>query len=170
MRQLVLPQIRLRSKSLPHAFESVFGPRMLRRVHGTSLKVGPFENGVRTFQFRVDVADVPPPIRPFFSGDHLNVTTRQTLEKQDAKWLVKNKLKMHFVGAELFGMKPTFWIEETPEGLFLGGTVRHDAVLPPPLNSIAERFMMVNSEKELRHFGECLAEAGVLELKSDDMA
>lgn len=163
MRQLVLPPVRVKRASMDSAFDAVFGPAMLRRVHGPSTRVGDFKDGKRAFKFRVDVSDVPPPIRRFFCGKELGITTTQKLTMTDTRWDVTNRLKLHFVGAELFSLKPAFYLEATDGGIFLGGAVRHSAVLPPPLNGVAEAFMMANSERELRHFGACLAEAGVID-------
>lgn len=169
MKQLVLPRTRLRGqRDLQSALHAVFGPDMLRRVHGSGTRVGEFEGGKRAFKFVVAVDNVPAPIRRFFCGSSLRITTKQTLDQSDpAKWVVTNRLKLHFVGAEFFKLRPTFWLEQDEDGgVSLGGTVRHDAVLPPPLNGIAEGFMMLNSQKELQHFALCLHEAGVLDAEA----
>lgn len=167
MRVLVVPPVRVKRDSLPSAFDAVFGPAMLRRVHGPDTQVGLFDKNQRRFSFRVAVPEVPPQIRRFFCGTDLKVTTRQHLGISSTKWQVTNKMKLHFVGSEFFKLRPVFWLEERAAGdgveVYLGGSVRHDAVLPPPLNGIAEAFMMASSEKELRHFGQCLAEAGVVD-------
>lgn len=167
MKQLIVPRTRLRGqRDMNSALRAVFGPDMLRRVHGASTKVGDFVDGKRSFKFAVSVDSVPPPIRKFFCGSELRVTTRQTLDQttDPAKWTVTNKMKLHFVGSELFKLRPTFWLERDPDDghVYLGGTVRHDAVLPPPLDGIAENFMMLNTRKELVHFATCLRDAGVL--------
>lgn len=168
MRQLVVPSVRIKRATLQGAFEAVFGPGMLRRVHGQHVRVGPFLNDARTFTFEVEVSGVPRILRRFFCGERLVVTTRQDRSiLADTKWQVTNRLKLHFVGAELFAMRPVFWLETRDDddggtGVYLGGTVDHSARLPPPLNRIAEAVMMRHSERELRHFGACLAEAGVV--------
>lgn len=169
MKQLVLPRTRLKGQQdLRSALHAVFGPDMLCRVHGASTKVGEFVGGKRAFKFTVKVDNVPGPIRKFFCGSSLRVTTKQTLDqKMPTKWTVTNHMKLHFVGAEFFKLRPTFWLEQDDDGgVSLGGTVRHDAVLPPPLNGIAEGFMMLHSQKELRHFALCLHEAGVLDAEA----
>lgn len=166
MKQLIVPRTRLRGqRDMASALHAVFGPAMLRRVHGAGTKAGDFVDGKRAFQFVVNVDSVPPPIRRFFCGSELRVTTRQTVDQTDpAKWTVINRLKLHFVGSEFFKLRPTFWLERDPDtgDVYLGGTVRHDAVLPPPLDGIAENFMMLNTRKELVHFAQCLRDAGLL--------
>lgn len=174
MRVLVLPPVRVKRRSLDSAFDAVFGVGMLRRMHGADTQVGPFAKNQRRFSFKVAVPEVPAPIRRFFCGTDLKVTTRQHLGISHTRWQVTNKIKLHFVGSEFFKLRPVFWLEHRPagedgepEGVFLGGSVRHDAVLPPPLNGIAEAFMMAGSEQELRRFGRCLAEAGVVDSVAD---
>ena len=166
MKQLVLPEVRLAGpRDLESALSAVFGVDMLRAVHGPHTKVsGSFDDGgnKRTFKFRVKVDAVPPPIRRFFCGSELGITTRQSLDRAPARYTVTNKMKLHFVGAEFFKLRPVFWLHLDDAGVSLGGTVRHDAVLPPPLNGIAENFMMLNSRKELLHFARCLHERGLV--------
>ena len=162
MRQVVIPVTPLRCGSLAQAFDQVFGPRMIRKVHGESTRVSPFVHGRRTIQFCVDVGKVPLPIRTFFCGGSLRVTADQTVHKTDTKWDITNCVTMHFVGSELFRMKPAFWLDTESGHVYLGGTVRHDAVLPYPLNKIAEGFMARRSEHELRHFARCLTDEDVI--------
>lgn len=166
MRQLVLSAVPVRRPCLQSAKEAVFGPEMLRRVHGPSLRFQTGEDTAhgRVFGFDVDVGDVPAPIRVFFCGKSLRVTTTQAVTETPSKIEVTNGLKLHFVGSELFKLRPSFWLERSPDGtVVLGGQVGHVAVLPPPLRGIAESFMLQNSERTLAHFGRCLAEAGVID-------
>lgn len=168
MKELALPRVQLQGcADLGQALRSVFGPEMLRKMHGPDTKVGFFDDkGQRKFKFRVKVEGMPAPIRRFFCGKEMGITTRQQLDtKDDNKWTITNRLKLHFVGAEFFKLRPSFWLERdpaTPGAVFLGGAVRHDAVLPPPLNGIAEDFMMLRSRAELMHFAKCLHEDGLL--------
>lgn len=163
MKQLDVPRLRLRCDTLDAAVEAVFGADTLRKVHGDGLRADPFVDGQRTFRFDVDVSAVPAPLRVFFSGSKLGVTTRQTLTKRDDHWRVTNQLKMHFVGAELFRIRPCFDLtRNAADGtVSIGGAVRHDASLPRPFSGIAERFMAGHSERELRRFAEVLTASGV---------
>lgn len=166
MKQLILPRTRLAGqRDMDGALHAVFGPGMLRKMHGPSTKAGTFDaHNKRVFKFTVAVDSVPLPIRKFFCGSQLGVTTRQTLERSADKFTITNRMKLHFVGAEFFKLRPVFWLErEQDGGVSLGGLVRHDAVLPPPLNGIAENFMMLNTRRELLHFAKCLHEEGLLE-------
>lgn len=163
MKQLVVPQVKLAVPDLEAALQAVFGPPMLRTVHGPATTAGPFDDkGKRAFKFWINVDRVPLPIRRFFCGTQLAVTTRQSLHRTPAKYTVTNRMKLHFVGAELFTLKPTFWLQQAEDGVSLGGCVRHSAILPPPLNGIAEDFMMLNSRRELLHFAACLRAHGLV--------
>lgn len=154
---------------LEQGWRAVWGEATLRRVHG---EVRFEEAGghdapcdTRTYTFSVDVSAVPWVLRCFFCGPRLRVTTRQTLERRPGAWLVRNDLKMHFMGSELFRVEPTFLLtHDTGEphglnGLTLRGAVAHHARLPPPLAGIAERFMERHSERELRRFQAAVEEA-----------
>lgn len=168
MKLCVLPEVKLSGRpDMETALNAVFGPQMLKQMHGPSLKgAGPFDSkGRRAFKFAIKVENVPPPIRRFFCGSDMNVTTRQSLDKRDdAMWNITNRMKLHFVGAELFKLRPTFSLQRDEDGVVtLSGRVRHDAVLPPPLNGIAEGFMVVNTKRELLHFATCLRDGGVID-------
>jgi hypothetical protein len=165
MKQVVVPRTRLAGlRDMDGALHAVFGPGMLRKMHGPGTRVGPFEHDKRVFKFKVSVDAVPLPIRRFFCGSELGVTTRQGLERGADKYTVTNRLKFHFVGAELFKLRPVFWLErERDGGISLGGIVGHTAVLPPPLNGIAENFMRLHTRRELLHFAKCLHEEGLVE-------
>jgi len=164
MKKLTLPEVPLTARTLDDALDTVFGVDTLLQVHGPSLRATPFdESGKRKFSFDVDIGTVPLPIRKFFCGKNLRVTTSQTLTKikrrgEPTVWTVKNSLKPHFIGSEFFKLRPIFWLRrDTVDGVItVGGEVKHDAVLPPPLNDIAESFMMAASEKELRKFADVL--------------
>lgn len=168
MKLYTLPELRLVGRpDMQTALDAVFGPQMLQRVHGASLRgAGVFDpRGRRTFTFSVRVDNVPSPIRRFFCGSELNVTSRQALDtRDDAMWTITSRIKLHFVGAEFFKLRPSFCLRRGEDGaVTLSARVRHDAVLPPPLNGIAEGFMALNTQRELQHFAACLREGGVIE-------
>lgn len=150
-----MPDVDLGPLGLDAAFEAVFGAATLRAVHGPSLRgdLAFDARGQRRFQFDIDVSGHPAPVRAFFAGNTLGVTTRQrVLRPAPGRVQVDNRLKLHFVGSELFAVKPRFWLQEAHGRVSLGGRVRHSAVLPPPLNGIAEEFMAANTRAQLARF------------------
>lgn len=160
MKWVDVPDVNLGTRDMEAALHRVFGLETLRKVHGPDLKAGEFDaKGRRSFEFTIDVSDIPPPVRAFFCKPKLLIRTRQQLSKPSpTRWEVSNKLKMHFVGAELFKIRPSFWLSARDDGVYLGGRVRHDAVLPPPLNGICERFMALQTWLQLDAFAKVLAD------------
>ena len=166
MKLYVMPDLCLGKRSMQGALDAAFSPAMLARVHGPTLKLagaGGFEDGRRSFRFSVDMPAVPPALRHFFCGNHLDVSVRQTVDKPGpAEWQVSNRLKLKCVGAELIKVRPSFTLRQQEDGsVLLSARVRHDAVLPPPLNAIAEDFMMLNTAREMQRFESELCGAGV---------
>lgn len=166
MKLLEVPPLELRlGLDLTEAVDLVFSRDVLRRVHGPDTAVPPFVAGRRTFEFGVDVSAVPRPLRMFFSGSRLRATTRQVLLRRlRDECVVVNHVKMHFVGAELFRIEPTFTLRrDFRGGVTLDGAVRHTALLPWPLKGMAERFMASQSEKELRAYADVLRDYGAVD-------
>ena len=58
-------------------------------------------------------------------------------------FLVQNKVRMHFVGAEFCKVKPTFRVSRDPASgrVTFAAAVKVYALLPPPLDKICEGFM-----------------------------
>jgi hypothetical protein len=160
MKEVSVPELELSSKSLPHAFDQVFGLATLVEVHGPTLQATDFSNvdsgGPRTrqLQFEIDVNRVPCLIRCFFCGPKLRVSTDQRLETDADEWRVHNTLTLHFLGSELFSVRPVFWLKKAPVTgvITVGGSVQHSASLLPPFKQVAEHFMARHSERELRKF------------------
>jgi hypothetical protein len=63
-------------------------------------------------------------------------------------------MKMHFLCSELFKIRPKFELvaNETTGQVHISGRVEHHAILPPPLNSVAETFMAERSRQELANY------------------
>ena len=164
MKAVHVPDTKLDCQDLQSALDTVFGPVMLKSVHGPDTVVGDFDQeGIRTFKFCIDVCRVPFAIRYLFSGSRLHITTRQTLTKPSMEhWRITNDIRMHFLGSELLKLKPVFWLvqDSTTGHIHLGGHVRHVAYLPMPFCRIAETFMAIHTEIELRKFGACLEQLG----------
>jgi hypothetical protein len=154
MRLLEIEPIQIRGVSIKTAFDQIFHDETLREVHGPSLKATPWDGkNKRLLKFSISLDNVPSEIRRFFCGNKLKITTRQALVPQDARYDVKNSIRMHFLGAELFKLKSAFYLEQKDDGhLSFGGRVEHHAILPPPLNGIAEGFMKQQSEREVDHY------------------
>ena len=159
MRVTNLPALRLGVASLPEAFERVFGADMLRRIHGDSLALTPWSGGKRTVRFEIRLDGVPPEVRRIFCGQTMRVTCRQQTTVSASTISVRDKLRMHFVGRELFIVRPRFLLESLPDGdVVLTAEVENHAMLPPPLCNVVEAFMDASSRAQLERLGAaCLA-------------
>ena len=161
MKQITVPPtwILPPNLSLRAAFDLIFGESTLRKVHGASMSVTEWRDDRRTVKFEMPV-NVPAPIRPFFCGNSVRVTTRQTRTfDKSSSVTVTNKLRMHFVGAELFIVRPTFVITHDPHGISVSGSVESHALLPPGICNIAETFMSHSAENELKKFKKVIGES-----------
>lgn len=117
--------------TLADAFDRAFGEDALRRAHGDSLQVSSWSACERVYGFEIDVHAVPAEVRRVFCGD---------------------RLRMHFVGRELFVVRPRFSLACAPDGVLLTAEVEQHALLPPPLCNIVEAFMDASSRSQLERF------------------
>ncbi len=159
MKELAVPRVQLGHVPLEHAFKRVFGRDTLQRVHGPSLRMTDWDRaaGTRKIQFAVEMGRIPKEVARFFCGERLRVTTNQTCTRPDANTIVvSNRMRLHFLGAEMFSVRPTFRLSRDDAGTFLTGIIEHHARLPPPLNSVVESFMVRSSRRELEKFAEVL--------------
>ena len=141
-------------KSLESAVDILMGPDTLRTIHqDLTMRIENWrDDDTRIYEFFVDIPEnIPKPIRNFFNEDRVRVTTKQKRQLFENEIVIDNRLKMHFVGAELFKIKPRFvFTRDARTGAVnLSGNVSHSAVLPPPFNVIAENFMTACSKREL---------------------
>lgn len=157
MRVVEIPKTFVADAPLNVAFETAFGKETLARVHGPSVTATEWRNDSRKVRFSVPVLNIPREIRRFFCGDKLRVTATQTREARTDAVRVTNKLRLHFLGGELFKIRATFVLSHNIHGTYIEGTVEHRAYLPPPINAIAEAFMVDNSRREMEHFSSVIS-------------
>lgn len=162
-REVVVQPVALSCASVDAALDAVFCADTLREVHGPGTRVGPWVDGARDVAFHVDVDRVPAPIRFLFCGRKMRVTARQRVTASQPDVIrVGSQLVMHFVGSELFAIRPSFMLRGNDGRVTVSGSVRHDARLPWPLAGIAEGFMAAHSERQLLGFKAALRRRGLL--------
>lgn len=149
MKEHKIPSYDLGEVSVRDAFDVVFGTETLKKTHGDTLKASPWQDNKRTTNFDVKVEAIPWTLRHLFCGHGLPVTVVQTLDAKENSWKVSNEITMHFVGSRFF--KITSWFEIHKEGhnSYLTGALTCNAKLLPPLNRIAESFMLSQCKKEI---------------------
>jgi hypothetical protein len=152
--------------TLQQAFDVMFGEETMKEVHGSSLNVSKWNHkNERKLSFKIDIEQVPREIRTVFCGNKLKITTKQYKLEGPNRILVKNNIKMHFLGAEFFRVKPKFMLHQDEDfgQVYVSGRVEHHSLLPPPLNNIAEGFMAQNSKKEMDRYAS-IVEGRLLEI------
>lgn len=160
MRLTVLqPTLVAGAATLADAMERVFGDAALRVIHGESLvhtqwaPAGP-RRMERTVRFDIDLKGMPDALKRFFRDERLRVDTRQRVYAQRVKegsLHIHNKIHMHFVGRELFIVRPRFRLVPAPDGrgVTLMGEVESHAMLPPPICNVVEAFMDASARDSL---------------------
>jgi len=157
MKLLELNPLDLGNISHETAYEHIFGEEMLRKFHGDEFKLKRINNTNRIIKFQVYLDNIPMELKRFFCGKNLRITTKQNIshncQDKPNTWTVTSKVRMHFLGAEFFKVKPVFLLEKKENAhIYFSARVEHHAILPPPLNMIAEHFMHQQTEKEMNQF------------------
>ena len=147
--------IKLGSITYEEAYHKLFNENILEKKHGKIIDFRDTKD-YRKFSFEIQVNNIPVELKRFFCGKNLKITTRQYLEKCPERWTISNKIKMHFIGAEFFKIKPFFYLEQKNDQLFFSAKVENHAIFPPGLSHIAEHFMCLQTEKELDNFIELI--------------
>lgn len=153
MKEFVIPNLYLGNISLEEAFHKVFGPDTMRKIHGEEMTLTPWNHKhERTFKFYVDIPQVPKEIKSLFCGNRLQITTKQQRIDMSDCIQIKNKVKLHVLGAELVSIKPSFNLYHILNQTYLSVNIEHRARFPPPINSILEGFMVETSKKAFQTF------------------
>lgn len=149
----VPPRLIAPGRGIRDSFDVVFGAHALQTMHGDSVRYGEWNNDKRRVGFAVPV-NLPSEFKRFFCGDKLRITTHQERHwhPDGDRVDVKNRMRMHFVGAELFSVRPSFSLTQHPDGTHISCRVEHRARLPPPLNMLAEATMADHTRRELEKF------------------
>jgi hypothetical protein len=161
MKELCITPFHIGQFDIDSAFDSVFGNDMLRNIHGDNLQASDWKNNKRVLKFSIDVGNIPAALKSVFIGSPLRITTSQKLTVGvgagvgagvGGRRVIDSHMKPHFLFSELFKVTSQFYLEEMEDGVYFGGKVEHSARLPPPLNSIAESFMVQRSEEEIEKY------------------
>ena len=139
----------LGNMTLKKAFDAMFNNDTLLIVHGPSLRTTEWHNNKRIVKFSINIDNVPKEIRRVFCGSKLKITTKQEMHESLKQLHIVNKIRLHFLGAEFIKIKPSFVLQESDGEIFISGNVEHHAILPPPLDKIAEHFMSIQTQREL---------------------
>jgi len=157
MKQIVIDPIHIGKYPLDVVFEKVFGKKMLKKIHGESVESSDWDiNNKRIIKFCVEFDEIPSELKDLLGNNKVNITSKQTRYIERNRVNVNNRITMNIMFSELFSIEPEFYIEATRDGVYFSGRIQHNAVLPPPLNRIAESFMMERSQKEIEMYKKAL--------------
>lgn len=143
MKTYTIPEYDLgASHTLEDVFAIVFSEETMLNTHGPSISLSNWYNNQRTSSFTVDVKKIPWLLRHIFCGDKMRVSVEQTREDSENTIKVSNDIKMHFLGNRFFSITSHFELSNIDDTIFLNGEVICNAYLLPPMNHIAEKFII----------------------------
>ena len=135
------------------AFDAIYNEQVLTNLYGSSLKVTSWVEDERTMEFDLDICDVPDELKRFFNAPKIHVTNIQRVTRScHSKWEINNEMTLHFLGSSIISIQPFFILHRQGDMTYLTGVVEHQAKLPPPIKSIAEHFMSLQTEKQLLRY------------------
>jgi hypothetical protein len=150
------PIVLREATSFDDVLSRAFGKPVLDEVHGPTLRVTDWDgSGTRRVQFNMPIPPtIPRQMSRFICGRNLRFSVKQQLAAVDeAHVKLSNKVRMHFIGAEMFKVQPEFVMRKHEDGAFsVQAHVRVDAILPHPLNRVAEAFMLEHSASEFERW------------------
>jgi hypothetical protein len=170
MKEHKIPSYDLGEVSMSDAFDVVFGINTLKKTHGDTLKASEWQDNKRTTNFDVNVEGIPWALRHVFCGHGIPVTVIQTLNPKENSWTVTNNINMHFVGSRFFNLTSWFEIHRESNHTYLTGCVTCNAKFLPPLNRIAESFMLSQCKKEIETYTKNVTDAFMaMKVKSHEL-
>ena len=140
------------------AFDRVFGAETLEFLYGGDVRVGQWSPShdaakrTRRIQGGMHIEGAPAEVVRFLAGGRrLRATTRQDVVVHDADAIdVTHRVRMHFLGAELVRVKPSFRLRAQTGGPpLLDAEVRVAALFPPPIGGVIEGFMEHFARRQL---------------------
>lgn len=162
VRFLTLSNIPIGMLSSPEDIDRVcMSPTTLQHVHGETVNVGDWQKNRRTIKTDTPLPTGFPPVLRAVCGntDRLRMTIQQHRHTDPNSGItsVRNKLRMHVLGAELCRVQPMFYFSLDPQNnLSFGCKIKMYALLPPPLDKICENFMLSVSKSEIALYIEAM--------------
>ena len=124
----------------------------LQSVHGASVDATAWLNGRRTVRYTMPLPPgIPTELAEVVCGKDVRFSVQQAVRAIGKDGVeLGNKVRMHFLGAELLQIRPRMMIRRDPDTnrCSVQAHVKVNAVLPTPLNRLAESFMLRQSEVE----------------------
>lgn len=149
-----LSNIYLGDISLNQAKDIVFSHKVMRQVHGNDTEITPWVSNKRTVKFKMDLPakEIPSVMRRFLPSNNIKVVATQRIKPSTPnRHEVIVHIKMNCLGSQLVSVNPIFVLRENlgKKGTYFDARVSVNVWAPPPINHIAEKFMILQAEKDL---------------------
>jgi hypothetical protein len=148
-----LNDVDLGNLTIDQAVGITYADDVLKEVHGESLRIHRWHKSQRKLEMQMELHGVPNELKKILGGDKMRATVRQKVtHTSDTLHEVHNGVRLHILGAELVKIRPRFQLRRMDDRTFFSAKVVVHAVFPPPLNHIAEHFMVQNASRDIHHY------------------
>ena len=136
------------SSSLEDTFDMVFNDTdTLDAVHGRGrYSVTPWSGDARNISCEMEPCGIPDVVLKVIGNGKMAASVKQTARRETDKITVTNRVRPRVLGAEFVRIRPTFTLSAVPGGTSVRVSCDVCAILPCPLDGIAEDFMKKTSE------------------------
>ena len=136
---------------LEEAFNIIFSPETLHRVHGDNISASPFINDKRTLQYKISILSMPTLLKPYLWEPYVNSTMEQKLERHKSYWNLYTSIQFHFPLGNLIAVTCKFIVFKKHGKTYFGGYIKHEISMPL-IRDIGEHYLMQHSKREVEMF------------------
>lgn len=155
MKQFSLKDLNIGQLNMKEAKDIVFSKETLREIHGKNTKISDWVNKKRIVEYDMEINNAPGPMKRFIVGNRINVYGIQNIkEDTDHNLYVENKLKLNCVGSRFLKINPSFSLTKRGNDIFFNANVNISVWAPPPINHLAESFMIIQAEKDILNYAQ----------------
>jgi len=139
----------LNNLTMKEAFELIFGENTLRKVHGVSLMITPWQNNKRKLDFYLQIDTIPKILKDMFCASGFHITCNQTLSQDN---IINNDIILHCIGSNLIRIISSFHLQEITNKIYLSGNLKIYSNLFTPIDSLIESFIFEQCKKEIDNY------------------
>lgn len=161
MKTFELKNIFLGDLSTKAASEIAFSDKVLKKVHGEGSHITPWKDNHRNIKYKMNIPDAPSIMKRFLVGDHIDVNITQIMKTcNENRYDVESQVKLNCIGSRLIKIQPSFSIERnsTTSETFFNAKVNVSVRAFPPINHIAENFMIIQAEQDILGYAKNILE------------
>jgi hypothetical protein len=147
---------------LDHAVKTTYSHEVLKRVHGSNVKISPWNqaHNQRNLEYNMYLNEVPTAIKTLIMSNKIRVScTQKVIHNDENRHELENKVKLHCFGSRLLGIQPNFVLHRNDiNEVFFNATVKVNIWAPQPIKGLAESFMIIQAEKDILEYGKAILE------------